>query len=74
MAEKTMQEIRDRQEKERNDFQDKCPHKKLSDWTEYHWAIGHYSGTDVKYCLRCEKTIEKRNNFPDPPTEAITPR
>ena len=39
-----------------------CPHKELSDWVEYHWAIGHISGY-VRYCKRCEEIIDRKNHL-----------
>ena len=53
-----MTQMRKRHEKEVSSLQKKCKHKKISDWTPFAWAPGHY-GLPVKYCLFCEKTIEK---------------
>jgi len=61
MEEKTMKEIRERQEKERNDFQDKCPHTN-SRWMDYMWAPGHF-GLPVRACDVCEKILEHTKMF-----------
>ena len=59
MPENNMKELRERHKKEIIEFQESCPHEKLSDWMPYMWAPGHFSH-DVKICTRCEKTMEER--------------
>lgn len=44
-------------DRKKKELQETCPHEEVSDWTPYMWAIGHF-GSDVKYCLRCEKIME----------------
>ena len=58
MIEKTMKQIRRRQEKERTKFQNNCPHKK-SQWMDYMWAPGHF-GLPVRTCNVCEKILERK--------------
>ena len=35
-----------------------CKHEQLSDWIQFHWALGHSLG-ECKICLYCEDIIEK---------------
>jgi len=55
----SMKEIEDEFEEKRRVFQDLCPHKKTQWFTEY-WAFAHSTGKEVRVCLRCNKTLEKR--------------
>lgn len=48
--------MRKRHEKEIAKLQKNCKHKEISDWMEYHWAVGHFSHY-VKVCLFCGKTV-----------------
>jgi hypothetical protein len=57
--EEHIQALRDRHEKEIKDYQKSCQHDRVSDWTQFMWAPGHF-GSDVKFCLRCDKIIEQR--------------
>ena len=43
-----------------NELQDNCKHENVSDWLDYCWAPGHYSGYTVKQCLRCKKIIKEK--------------
>ena len=61
----TAKSLRDKLELDLKELQAKCKHREISEWMEQHWAIGHYSGTDVKLCNKCEKIIETRNNMID---------
>lgn len=38
----------------------RCPHKKLSDWCEEWWAMGHSTGFQVKSCNVCYKIVKRR--------------
>lgn len=57
----TMKGVRERHQKEIEEFQENCPHEIISDWMQYYWAPGHYSH-EVKICERCEKVME--SNLP----------
>lgn len=59
MAEDTMKEMKERHQKEIEDFQNNCPHTVLSDWMPYMWAPGHYS-CDVRVCERCNKIMAEQ--------------
>jgi hypothetical protein len=37
-----------------------CKHKKLSKWTDEWWAIAHSTGFQVRSCLNCEETIDRK--------------
>lgn len=50
--------MRERHEKEIASLQSKCKHKDISDWQEFHWAVGHFSHY-VKVCLFCGKIVKK---------------
>ena len=52
-------QMRERHKGEIEALQLTCKHESISDWMEYHWAIGHYSH-DVKVCNLCGKTVEER--------------
>jgi hypothetical protein len=54
-----MKEIETEFEKKKKAFQDACPHKRTKWFTEY-WAIAHSTGKEIRVCLRCNKTLEKR--------------
>ena len=58
----TAKQLRNKFDKDLKKLQNTCPHKK-SKWMEYHWAIGHWSGTMVNVCLSCEKTLETKNEY-----------
>lgn len=55
----SFKELKKRHDKEIDNLQNSCPHEKISDWINSCWAPGHY-GLPVKYCLFCEKTIERK--------------
>lgn len=59
----TIKRMRARHEKEIDDFQSRCKHRKLSEWVPSMWAPGHQSG-EVKYCLKCDKKIEHKFESP----------
>ncbi len=46
-------------DKKVDELQKSCPHKK-SKWYDECWAIAHYTGKQVKVCLRCNKVLEKK--------------
>ena len=53
----SMEQMRERHEKEIRELQDNCKHEELSDWMNFMWAPGHFDGK-VKICNFCEKVIE----------------
>ena len=53
-----IQQMQLRHEKEIKDLQENCPHEEISDWMDYHWAVGHAAGYKVKLCKHCGKTVE----------------
>jgi hypothetical protein len=53
-----IEQMRKRHEKEIETLQKKCKHKEISDWMEYHFAIGHFSHY-VKVCKYCGKIIKE---------------
>lgn len=53
------EQMRERHAKELQELQDKCSHKKISDWMPYMWAPGHY-GPKVKICNHCQKIVEQQ--------------
>jgi hypothetical protein len=55
----SIKEIEDEFEKKKKAFQDACPHRKTKWFMEY-WAIAHATGKEIRVCLRCNKTLEKR--------------
>jgi len=55
-------QMRKRHEKEIDDLQKNCPHKKISDWMPFMWAPGHFGG-DVKVCLFCGKIVCNNNDL-----------
>jgi hypothetical protein len=55
----TAKELRDKFDAELKEMQENCQHPEISDWMEYHWAIGHFSHW-VKICRVCEKTVEEK--------------
>jgi hypothetical protein len=57
--ENNIKEMRERHQKEIEDFQNNCLHIEVSDWIPYMWAPGHY-GNDVKVCERCNKIMEEK--------------
>lgn len=59
MIEDNIKQVRERHEKEIENFQSNCSHSKISDWIEYHWAPGHFSHY-VTVCERCGKIIEEK--------------
>ena len=40
-------------------LQETCPHVK-SEWMEEYWAVGHSTGCQVRVCLNCNKTLERK--------------
>jgi len=57
MADRNMDMMYKRHEREKKKFQDACTHKRISDWMDYMWAPGHM-GLPVKICRRCNKIME----------------
>jgi rubrerythrin len=49
-----------RHQKEIDDLQANCKHKKISGWMEYQWAIGHF-GYPVKVCEFCGKIVATKS-------------
>ena len=49
-----------RHKEEIKDLQDLCPHREVSDWMEYHWAIGHFSH-HVKVCTFCGIIVSEKH-------------
>jgi len=58
----TVKEIREKHQKEIDDFCKECPHESISDWLPYCWAPGHCAG-HIKICNRCEIMIESKNDY-----------
>lgn len=40
-----------------NALQDSCGHEE-TEWMCYEWAVGHWNGTMVLICKRCEKELK----------------
>ncbi len=49
------------------ELQERCPHKTLSKWVDMYFAVGHSTGTQVRVCKECNKTIKQRGGFRDSP-------
>jgi len=58
----TIDQMRKRHEKEIEQLQANCKHKKISDWMLFMWAPGHF-GRRVKICEECGKYMESEE-FP----------
>jgi hypothetical protein len=54
------QEMTARHKKEIEALQANCDHSDLTDWLEYHWAPGHFSGQFVRVCKICGKQVESK--------------
>lgn len=54
-------EMRLRHATEIDNLQRYCVHKEISDWQEYHWAIGHFGG-HIKTCLFCGKIMGRKHD------------
>jgi hypothetical protein len=53
--------LRKKHQKEIDNLQKRCKHKKVTDWLDEYWAPGHSSFRQVKICEECGKTTETRN-------------
>ena len=51
-------QMRQKHKKEIETLQKLCSHSEISNWMDYQWAPGHFSGR-VKVCEFCGKTMEK---------------
>lgn len=54
-----IEQMRKRHEIEISTLQEKCKHRKISNWQDYMWAPGHY-GFPVKVCQYCGKIIKQK--------------
>jgi len=57
-----IKEMNRRHQKEIEVLQLMCKHPSISNWMNYSWAPGHYSG-QVKICNFCGKTMERANTY-----------
>lgn len=57
---KTAKELKEQYESELKKLQEKCHHTNQSNWMEHCWAIGHFSGFEVKQCNDCWKSLQYR--------------
>lgn len=55
MEMKSYNELQKEYEYKVEKLQEECPHKKISDWHEIHWAIGHSTGNRGRRCENCNK-------------------
>lgn len=58
----TIQEMRQRHQREIDELQSKCPHPKLSDWMHEEWAPSHSTLFEVRICEACERVISRRTH------------
>lgn len=59
----TIEEMRTRHRREIEELQAQCSHPKVSQWRDYMWAPGHFSGK-VKVCELCGKVLERDPPYP----------
>ena len=55
-----IEDLRKKHQKEIENLQKKCKHKKVTDWLDEYWAPGHSSFRQVKICNECGKTTKAR--------------
>lgn len=65
----TAKELYSKYQSDLEELQSSCTHELLSDWMQQEWAPGHFTGGQVKVCVRCEKIIEKEFSFTLPTSE-----
>ena len=51
-------EMRKRHEAEIRTLERSCPHEQLSEWADWTWAPGHFSGR-VRVCENCGKVVKR---------------
>ena len=56
---KTYKQLQREFDKKVEKAQKLCPHKNTY-WADHWWAMGHYSGYQVKICRRCNKVLEEK--------------
>lgn len=58
--EETLNDMQQRHKKEIKELQERCTHNNISDWMDFMWALGHFTGRQVKICNVCGKEIDRR--------------
>jgi len=57
----TYNQLKKKFEQDIKQLQKTCPHKKLSEWMDEWWGIGHGTGYTVKTCNKCKKVIKRQH-------------
>ena len=61
----TAKDLYEKYQADMAELQSKCIHENVSDWLDEYWAPGHGTGSKVKVCEICGKTVDRTPGFPD---------